>query len=89
MVRIRVEQPSDHPLVLCIVPLRLGLEELNAALAQGDGDFHAFVLEHQVLRTGKKVRNDLWASEGFVCVLYFRAHRFVCLYANSPHQKSG
>ena len=87
MIGIRVEQSPDHPLILRVVSLRLGLKELNTALAQGDGDLDPFVLKHKILRPGQEVSDDLRVSEGFVGVLDFRAHRFACLSANSPHQR--
>ena len=87
MFGVRVEQSSDHPLILRVVPLRLGLEELDTTLAQGDSDFDPFVLKHKILRPGQEVSDDLRVSEAFVCVLDFRAHRFACLSASSPHQR--
>jgi len=87
MLSVRIKQPPDHSLILRVVPLRLGLEKLDASPAQSDGDLHPIVLKHKVLRAGKKVRYDLWVSQGFVCVLYFCAHRFVYLSANSLRQR--
>ena len=87
MLGIRVKQPPNHPLVLRVVSLRLGLEEFDATLAQGDRDLDPFVLKHKILRPGQEVSDDLRVSEGFVCVPDFRAHRFACLSANSLHQK--
>ena len=86
MIGIRVEQPPNHPLILRIVSLRLGLKEFNTALAQCDGDLDPFVLKHKIPGVGQEVSDDLRVSEGFVCVLDFRAHRFVCLSANSLHR---
>ena len=87
MLGIGVEQPPNHPLILRVVLLRLGLEEFDTTFAQSDGDFDAFVLEHKILRPGQEISEDFRVSEGFVCVLDFRAHRFVCLSANSLHQR--
>jgi len=44
--RIRVEQPTDHALVLSIVFDRFLLKEVDAAFAQRQSDFYAFVPKH-------------------------------------------
>lgn len=88
MLCIGVEQPPDHALVLSVMFPSLALEELDASLAQRDGDFDSFVPKDEFLRTRKEVRNDLEVSEGFVCVLDFLAHIFACLSANSRPRKS-
>ena len=49
MLGIGVEQPANHPLILRVVSLRLGLEELDTTLAQGDGDLDTFVLKYKIL----------------------------------------
>jgi hypothetical protein len=43
-------------------------------------------LQYQVLGLGKKVRDDLHSSHGFIRVFYFRAHRFASLCASSQRQ---
>ena len=86
MLGIGVEQPPDHPLILRVVSLRLGFEEFDTALAQSDSNFDPLVLKCKILRPRQEVSDDLRVSEGFVGVLDFRAHRFVCLSANSLHQ---
>jgi len=50
MLRVGVEQPSDHALVLRIVFTRLVLEELDAALAQRNGHLYAFVPKYEIFR---------------------------------------
>ena len=74
MLRIGIEQPPDHALVLRVMFPRFTFEELDASLAQSNGDLDAFVPKNQFLRSGKKVRNDLEVSEGFVGVFDFPAH---------------
>src|SRR5262245_5274341 len=61
-----IQQPPDHPLVLCVVSARLVLEELDAALAQCDRDLDAFFAEDQVLRARKEIRDDLRPSETLI-----------------------
>ena len=89
MFGIRVKQSSNHSLVLRVVFLRLNLEEVDATLAQGNGDLDPFVLKYKILRPGKKISDDLGVSEGFVRVLDFRAHKFVCPFASSLRQICG
>lgn len=86
MLGIGVEKPPDHPLILGVVLLCLDLEEVDATLAQRDGDLDPFVLKYKILRSGKKISDDLGASERLVRVLDFRAHKFVCPFASSLHQ---
>lgn len=83
---IGIEQPADHALVLCMMFLRLALEELDASLAQRNGDLDAFVPKYQFFGPGKEIRNDPEVSEGFVGVFDFLAHRCACLSASSKHQ---
>ena len=87
MLGIGVEKPPNHALILGVVLLCLDLEEVDATLAQCDGDFDPFVLKYKILMSGKKISDDLGASERLVRVLDFRAHRFACLSANSLHQR--
>lgn len=88
MLRIGIEQPPDHALVLRVMFPRLTLEELDASLAQRNGDLNAFIPKNQFLWPRKEVRNDLEVSEGFVGVFDFPAHRCACLSASSRLQKS-
>jgi hypothetical protein len=55
---IGIQQPPNHSLVLGMVLPGFRLEEIDAALAQGDRDLHAFVAEYEFLGTRKEVRND-------------------------------
>lgn len=55
---IRVEQSPNHALILRVVLARFGLEEVYAALAQGDGDLDAFLTKDKIFGTRKEVRND-------------------------------
>lgn len=84
---IRVEQPTDHALVLSVMFPSLALKELNASLTQRDGDFDSFIPKDEFLRARKEVRNDLEFSEWLVRVLDFFAHTFAYLSANSRLQK--
>ena len=79
MLRVSVQEPPDHALILRVVPARFGLEEIHAAFAQGDGDLDPLVPEDKILGAGKKVRNDPWVSEGFVRVPDLLAHIFARL----------
>ena len=86
MLGVGVKQSPNHPLILRVVLLCLGLEKINAALAQRNGDLDSFVLKYKIFRPWQEVSDDPRVSEGFVRVLDFRAHRFVCLSANIPHR---
>ncbi len=88
MIGIGIKQPADHTLVLRMMLPRLSLEEVDASLAQRNGDLDAFVPKDQFLRLRKKVRNDLEVFERFVGVLDFPAHRCACLSASSRLQIS-
>jgi hypothetical protein len=76
---IGIEQPPDHALVLRMVFLCLTLEEVDASLAQCNGDLDTFVSKDQFFWPRKEVRNDPKISEGFVGVLDFLAHKRACL----------
>ena len=86
MLGIGVEKPPNHPLILGVVLLCLDLEEVDTTLTQGNSDLDPFVLKYKILRPGKKISDDSGASEGFVRVLDFRAHKFVCPFASSLRQ---
>ena len=84
---VSVEQTPDHSLILGIVLLRLGLEELHATFAQSKRYFDSIIPKDQIFRTRKEVGNNIKFSEGFVCVFDFRAHRFAFLFANNRLRK--
>ena len=86
MLGIGVEKPPNHPLILGVVLPCLDLEEVDATPAQGNSDLDPFVLKYQILGPGKKVSDHPGVSEGFVRVLDFRAHKFVCPFASSLRQ---
>src|SRR6266542_2364283 len=83
MLSVGVEKPPNHSLILRVVLPRLAFEELNAALAQRDGDLDTLIPENEVFWWRKEVTNDLQSSEALVRVSDFRAHRlpspFDCL----------
>ena len=89
MLRIGVEQPPDHALVLGMVPSRFSLEKLDALLAQSKRDLHSLVPKNKVFRARQKVGNDLKASEWFIRVFDFPAHRLPYPFASSQPQRSG
>ena len=86
---IGVKKPPDHSLILCVVLQSLTLEEIDTAFAQGERYLYSVIPKDQVLRTGKKIRNNLKLSEGLVCVPDFLAHRFAFLFANNLPRKYG
>ena len=50
MLRVSVQEPPDHALILRVVPSRFGLEEIHAAFAQRDGDLDPLVPEDEIRR---------------------------------------
>lgn len=86
MLGVSVKKSPNHPLILRIVLLSFRLEEFDTTFAQSKSDLDPFVLKYQVLGPRKEISYDLGVSEGFVRVLYFRAHIAAFLFANSPRQ---
>ena len=74
-IDIRVEQATNHPLILGITSRSRGLEELDALLAQRDRDLDVFVPERKFLRGREEVPNNPWVADRFIRVLDFPAHR--------------
>ena len=89
MLGVRIEKAPDHALILGVVLLCLGLEELYATLAQSKCYFDSIIPKDQILGTRKEVGNNFKFSERLVCVLDFRAHRFAFLFANNRLRKCG
>ena len=59
MVRgVGVEETPDHSLILRVVLSGLGLEEVDAALAEGDRDFDPVLAEDQVFGSREEITND-------------------------------
>jgi hypothetical protein len=52
---IRVQKPTNHTLVLRMVPGCFGFEELDTLLAQSQRDFHSLFAKSQLGRRRKKV----------------------------------
>ena len=74
-IDIQIEQTPNHPLILRIGLRRLGLEEVDALLAQGDGDLHIFPPNRQLRGRRKEVPDDLRLADRLIAVSYFPAHR--------------
>src|SRR6185503_8544310 len=55
MLRVSIEEAADHPLILRVVLARFVLEELHAALAQGNRDLDAFLPKHQILGSRQEI----------------------------------
>jgi hypothetical protein len=88
MLGIRVEQSSDHPLILSMMFPRFALKVLDTSLTQRDGHLHPLVSIDEFFRAREEIRNDLELSERFVCVSYFPAHTFAYLSANTRRRRS-
>ena len=73
---VSIEKTPDHSLILGVVLLCLGFEELDATLAQSKRYFDSFIPKDQILWTRKEVGNNFNLSERFVCVFYFLALGF-------------
>jgi len=89
VLRVGIEKPPDHSLILSVVLERLPLEEVNAAFAQGERHLDSVIPKYQVLGKRKKIGNNFNLSEGLVCVFDFRAHRLAFLFANNLPRKYG
>ena len=76
VIGVCIEKTPDHSLVLGVVLLSLGLEELDATLAQSKRYFDSLFPKDQILRTRKEVGNNFKLFEGLVRVFDFRAHGF-------------
>ena len=81
-IHIRIEQLSDHSLVLRLVFGRMRLEKLNASLAQSNSYLYAFITKCKLVGWGKKIWYNPILSQRFIRVLCFRAHRSTFLYAS-------
>ena len=86
---VGIKKPPDHSLILGVVLLRLALEELDTTFAQGERDLDSVIPKDQILRTRKKVGNNLKFSERLICVSDFPAHRIVFLFANNLLRRYG
>jgi hypothetical protein len=72
---VRIEKPTDHPLVLGVVPSGFGFEELDTFLAQGQGDLDAFFAKSQFSWRRKKVRDNAKLAQRLIGIFDFRAHK--------------
>ena len=84
---VGIEKTPYHSLILGVVFLRLGLEELDAALAQSKCYFDSIIPKRQILGTRKEVGNNFKLSEGLICVFDFCVHRFAFPFANTRLRK--
>lgn len=89
VLRVSIKKLPDHPLILRVVLKSLTLEEVDAAFAQGERYLDSVIPEDEILRTRKKIRNNLKVSDWLVCVLDFPAHRFAFLCANNLPRRYG
>jgi hypothetical protein len=81
-IHIRIEQLSDHSLVLRPILGCMRLEKLDASLAQGDSYLYTFIAKRKLVGWGKKIRYNPKLSQWFIRVLCFRVHRSTFLYAS-------
>ena len=89
MLRIGIEEAPNHPLILRVVLPRLALEEVDAALAQRNGDLDPFVPEDEILRQRQKITDDSQSSQRLIRVSDSRAHRSSSLVARSRRRGLG
>ena len=75
MLRICIEQATNHALILRIVFLRLTFEKVDASLAQGERYFHSILSKDEVSRRREEVWNNHGLAHWFIRVFYFRAHK--------------
>jgi len=89
MFRVGIEKTTNHALVLGVVFFRFALEELDAALAQGERDLHAFFAKDEVFGSRKKIRDHPGLAHGLIRIFDFRAHKCVYLFSSSQRQECG
>ena len=58
-LRVTVEEPADHTLVLRAVLPRLALEEVHAALRKRNRDFYSLLPERKLLGRWQEIIDDL------------------------------
>lgn len=73
-VYIGVQQAADHALVVGVVFGGLGLEEVDALAAEGQGDLDPFLPEGQLGGRRQEIRNNLDPAQGLIRVVGSRAH---------------
>ena len=62
------------------------LEEIDALLAEGDGDLYTVFPQDKLIRRWKEVFHHLYATERLICVLSSVLHKTFCLCANIRHR---
>lgn len=67
-IHVRIEQLSDHALVLRLVLGRVRLEEFDAPLAQSDCYLHSLIPKCKFMGWGKKVGNNPIIANRFIRV---------------------
>ena len=82
LVGITVEQGPYHPLIRNLRLRGMRLEEVDALLAEGEGDLHSVFPHDKLIRRWKEVFHHLNATERFICVLSSVLHRVSCLCAS-------
>jgi hypothetical protein len=73
-IHVRIEKPTNHALVLRMVPRCFGFEEIDTLLAQGQRDFYSLFAKSQLGRRRKKVWDNANLVQRFIGVIGFRAH---------------
>ena len=61
----------------------MSLKEVDAFLAEGDGDLDSILLQYELIGRREKVINDLQPSERLICVLLNVLHTVSCLFARN------
>ena len=86
-VGIAIQKSPDHPLILRAMKPGLFLEEIDATLGKCNRYLLRILTKYQITRRRKKVRDDIHAPKGLICVLYWLFHTSVDLASNTPHRK--
>jgi len=83
MLRVCIQEPANHALILCVVLLCFALEKVNAAFSQRERYFHAILTKHKILWWWEEISDNLQRTDWLIRVLDFRAHKFLCPFSNS------
>jgi len=86
---IEIEQSADHLLVLGVVLLCLGLEEVHTGLAQPDRHLDLLFLEGQIFRRGEEISDNLHITNWPIAIECFLLHKYAYLSSSILHQRYG
>jgi hypothetical protein len=79
MLRVCIQEPTNHALILGVVLLCFALEKVNAAFGERERNFHVILAKDNVFWWWEDILDNPRRTDWLIRVFYFRVRNLLSL----------